>query len=170
MEIQQRQLKFLVVALLCGVTKPQCRSAFVVRGKRLEPSRWSRKPGTITPLGDPLDRHSTSGAHVLLHNSLDSRQLEFLSATSLGVLANADHGATNAGLALLPALGSSCIMLTIVALLYSWEKSVAWARETLPGELRPVVESILGEIGGLGFVGLLLQTLLQSRSNKEIVF
>ena len=104
------------------------------------------------------------------HNSLDSRQLEFLSATSLGVLANADHGATNAGLALLPALGSSCIMLTIVALLYSWEKSVEWARETLPGELRPVVESILGEIGGLGFVGLLLQTLLQSRSNKEIVF
>lgn len=59
-------------------------------------------------------------------------------------------------------------MLTIVALLYGWEKSVEWARETLPEELRPVVESILGEIGGLGFVGLVLQIALQG-ANKEFL-
>lgn len=70
------------------------------------------------------------------------------------------HSATAASdtVPFLPVLGSSLIMLTIVALLFSWEKSIEWIRETVPLALLPVVESILAEIGGLGFIGLILQT------------
>jgi len=60
----------------------------------------------------------------------------------------------------LPVLGSSSIMCAIVALLYSWEVSVKWARQAAGESLRPVVESVLAEIGGLGFIGLILQTLV----------
>lgn len=59
---------------------------------------------------------------------------------------------------ILPVLGSLVIMLTIISLLFFWEKSVKWIRETVPPALLPVVESILAEIGGLGFIGLILQT------------
>jgi hypothetical protein len=65
------------------------------------------------------------------------------------------------------ALGSSLIMLTIVALLFLWEESVEWARETVPKSLMPVVESILAEIGGLGFIGLILGTVLGNARVKE---
>lgn len=56
-------------------------------------------------------------------------------------------------------VGSSLIMLTIVSLLYAWEKSVEWIREEVPSEIMPMVDSILAEIGGLGFIGLVLQTI-----------
>ena len=89
--------------------------------------------------------------------------------TTTSALAHAQHDTGFVGgVPILPVLGSSGIMLTIVALLYGWEKSVEWARETVPRELRPVVESILGEIGGLGFVGLVLQMALQG-TNKEFL-
>ncbi|KAL3908057.1 MAG: hypothetical protein SGILL_008628, partial [Bacillariaceae sp.] len=65
------------------------------------------------------------------------------------------------------AVGSALIMLTIVALLYAWEESVEWVRETVPVALLPVVESILAEIGGLGFIGLILQTVLGNARVKE---
>ena len=61
---------------------------------------------------------------------------------------------------ILPVVGSSCIMLTIVGLLYLWETSVEYVRETIPKALKPVIESILGEIGGLGFIGLIVQTVI----------
>ena len=67
----------------------------------------------------------------------------------------------------LPVIGSSLIMLTIVGLLYMWEESVEWVREAVPQTLLPVVESILAEIGGLGFIGLVLQTLLGNSAVKE---
>jgi hypothetical protein len=66
-----------------------------------------------------------------------------------------------------PGIGSSLIMLTIVGLLYLWEESVEWLRETVPKTLLPVVESILAEIGGLGFIGLILQSVLGNSSVKE---
>lgn len=47
-------------------------------------------------------------------------------------------------------------MLSIVALLYVWEELVKSAREKLPPTLLPVVDSMLGEMGGLGFIGLFL--------------
>ena len=47
-------------------------------------------------------------------------------------------------------------MVTIVALLYSWERTVTSARQSLPDTLQPVVDSMLVELGGLGFIGLFL--------------
>ncbi|KAL7579123.1 hypothetical protein ACA910_019152 [Epithemia clementina (nom. ined.)] len=47
-------------------------------------------------------------------------------------------------------------MISIVLLLYSWEKTITSARNSLPETLQPVVNSMLVEMGGLGFVGLLL--------------
>jgi hypothetical protein len=71
--------------------------------------------------------------------------------------------------ATLPAVGSSLIMLTIVGLLYLWEESVEWVREIVPISLRPVVESILAEIGGLGFIGLILQSILGNGVVKDVL-
>lgn len=59
-------------------------------------------------------------------------------------------------------------MLTIVGLLYGWEKSVEWIRRSLPKSLLPVVESILAEMGGLGFIGLLLQTFLGGANHQSL--
>ncbi|KAL7575202.1 hypothetical protein ACA910_018689 [Epithemia clementina (nom. ined.)] len=47
-------------------------------------------------------------------------------------------------------------MVSIVALLFSWEQAVNSARRSLPETLQPVVDSMLVEMGGLGFVGLFL--------------
>jgi hypothetical protein len=66
----------------------------------------------------------------------------------------------------LPVLGSSMIMLTIVGLLYLWETCVEWARENVSASLRPVIESILAEISGLGFIGLVLQTVLGGTNSE----
>ena len=90
-----------------------------------------------------------------------------LSFTSSSLLV-ANH-ATNEASAnpLIPVLGSSAIMLTIVGILFAWEESTEWVRETLPKPLLPVVESILAEMGGLGFVGLLVQTV--GGSNREFL-
>jgi hypothetical protein len=68
--------------------------------------------------------------------------------------------------AFLPVLGSSMIMLTIVGLLYVWETAVEWAREHVSASLRPVIESILAEISGLGFIGLVLQTVLGGANSE----
>jgi len=51
---------------------------------------------------------------------------------------------------------SASVMLSIVALLYAWEEAVKEARERLPKEVLPVVDSMLSEMGGLGFIGLFL--------------
>jgi EF hand len=54
------------------------------------------------------------------------------------------------------AFWSCAIMLSIVALLYTWEEAVDEARERLPAPLMPVVDRMLAEMGGLGFIGLFL--------------
>ena len=64
-------------------------------------------------------------------------------------------------------IGSSLIMLTIVGLLYTWETTVEFIREKSPSEILPVFESILAEMGGLGFIGLILQTV--GGSNREFL-
>ena len=65
------------------------------------------------------------------------------------------------------AVGSSLIMLTIVGLLFLWDEAVEWLRETVPKALLPVVEAILAEIGGLGFIGLILGSVLGNGTVKE---
>ena len=43
-------------------------------------------------------------------------------------------------------------MLTIVGLLKGWESAVEEVQERSPPAVRPVIDRVLGEIGGLGFV------------------
>jgi hypothetical protein len=58
------------------------------------------------------------------------------------------------------AVGSATILLSIVGLLYGWETIVSYFRKTVPATLKPVLESILGEMGGLGAIGLIISTFL----------
>jgi len=55
-----------------------------------------------------------------------------------------------------PEFWSVAIMLSIVGLLYSWEQTIHVTRKILPKTLLPVIDSMLGEMGGLGFIGLFL--------------
>lgn len=55
-----------------------------------------------------------------------------------------------------PTFWSVTLMLTLVFLLYVWEEAVKLTKESIPLQLRPVVDSMLGEMGGLGFIGLVL--------------
>jgi hypothetical protein len=55
-----------------------------------------------------------------------------------------------------PTFWSTAIMLSIIFLLYTWEESVRTAREKLGPTLMPVVDAMLAEMGGLGFIGLFL--------------
>lgn len=59
-----------------------------------------------------------------------------------------------------PVFWSATIMLSIVSLLYAWEETVAESRQKLPETLTPVVDSMLAEMGGLGFIGLFLSTVV----------
>jgi len=52
------------------------------------------------------------------------------------------------------------VMLVIVGLLYTWEKGVEYLKEESPPFIQPVVDRVLGEMGGLGFIGLFVSTVL----------
>jgi hypothetical protein len=137
----------------------------LVTGRRLE-----------THHGPLVQRHYRTSCHRHRHLRYRHSTTRFLSdgnvfdwANNVAMLASStlliSHGAeattTTAAtgmVPILPVVGSSAIMLTIVALLYLWEKSIESVRETVPPAVLPVVESILAEMGGLGFIGLLFQT------------
>lgn len=55
---------------------------------------------------------------------------------------------------------ASAVMFLIVGLLLAWEESVHFVKHTLPKALLPVVESMLAEVAGLGFIGLLLSVVV----------
>jgi len=59
-----------------------------------------------------------------------------------------------------PEFWSVSIMLTIVGLLVAWEESIEILRESTPPTIQPVIDRVLGEIGGLGFIGLFLSTVV----------
>ena len=54
-------------------------------------------------------------------------------------------------------LTSTAVILVIIGLLYAYEMSVHLAKHYLPPQLLPVLNVMLAEIAGLGFIGLLLQ-------------
>ena len=58
-------------------------------------------------------------------------------------------------------------MLTIVGLLKAWESAVEQLQENSPPAVRPVIDRVLGEIGGLGFVGLFLEVVLGRLTKNE---
>ena len=55
---------------------------------------------------------------------------------------------------------STITTLTLVFLLYTWEESIKVARRKCGPTLMPVVDSMLAEMGGLGFIGLFLSVLV----------
>lgn len=67
-----------------------------------------------------------------------------------------------------PSFWSICVMLTIVSLLYTWEETIHTLRHILPKPLLPVLESLLGEIAGLGFIGLVLEIFITSNPDRGI--
>jgi len=48
-------------------------------------------------------------------------------------------------------------MVSIVGLLYVWEESIHYLRKNIPKALEPVIDSMLAEVGGIGFIGLFLE-------------
>jgi hypothetical protein len=68
-----------------------------------------------------------------------------------------------------PVFWSFNVMLVIIGLLYSWEKGVEYVREKTPPAIVPVIESILGEMGGLGFIGLFASAVLNKAAFGEYV-
>jgi hypothetical protein len=60
-------------------------------------------------------------------------------------------------------------MSSIVALLYIWEECIKVSRETLPATLAPVVDSMLAEMGGLGFIGLFLGVVVTGGPLGQVV-
>lgn len=51
-------------------------------------------------------------------------------------------------------------MLSIMALLFSWEEAIKAMHNKLPKTLMHMVGSMLAEMGGLGFIGLFLGVLV----------
>ena len=63
---------------------------------------------------------------------------------------------------------SVSVMLTIISLLLTWEQSVHTLRQNIPKPLTPVLDSMLGEIGGIGFIGLLLDIFATSDPDRGL--
>lgn len=66
-----------------------------------------------------------------------------------------------------PVTWSVAIMLTIVGLLVLWETAIEVAREEVPPAIESVIDKVLGEMGGLGFIGLALAALLHQPFLQE---
>jgi hypothetical protein len=59
-----------------------------------------------------------------------------------------------------PIFWSASVMVTIVGLLLVWDNCVEYAREKTPKAIIPVIESMLIEMGSLGFIGIVISVLL----------
>jgi len=66
-------------------------------------------------------------------------------------------------------LWSCAVALSIVGLLLSWEEGIKASRRTLPPALQPVLDSMLGEMGGIGFIGLFLSVFVTGGILGEVV-
>ena len=104
--------------------------------------------------------------HVLFHNDVASSWAagtitEDASSGLSSLLMAADKSPFKSGsVSYKTAAASSIMMLIIVSLYFIWGKSVIYVRRKIPTSLRPVVDSVIGEIGGLGIVGLVLTSVL----------
>ena len=67
-----------------------------------------------------------------------------------------------------PTFWSISIMLSIVSLLLAWEESIHTIRQKIPPALGPVIDSMLGEISGLGFIGLFLEVFVTGNPGRGL--
>lgn len=148
MKFKTPSFYFLLVLLILVVVLPR---AFSFAVSPTTVTRINRQTKGLEALGDDSIQQAES-PEIFLHHAPSVLSAHETSALSLT-----------------PIVGSSLIMLTIVGLLYLWEQSVEYLRESVPKTLLPMVESILGEIGGLGFIGLILQSVLSNNSIKEVL-
>ena len=69
-----------------------------------------------------------------------------------------------------PITWSSLVFLSIIGLLWIYEESVHVVKTSLPSKLLPVVNGILSEVAGLGFIGLALKTILPESGEGSWLF
>eukprot|EP00539_Tryblionella_compressa_P003766 CAMPEP_0178748926 /NCGR_PEP_ID=MMETSP0744-20121128/9137_1 /TAXON_ID=913974 /ORGANISM="Nitzschia punctata, Strain CCMP561" /LENGTH=545 /DNA_ID=CAMNT_0020402305 /DNA_START=45 /DNA_END=1682 /DNA_ORIENTATION=- len=136
-------------------------------------NRWKDGSMLLHAVPNSIDELSFFAAGGFLPTVLESsiRHYDLPTAMSTNVMAMVPEevGRQQESISYTAVAGSSLIMVTIVSLLYLWEVSVEWVRESVPKTLLPVVESILAEIGGLGFIGLILSTVLGNHAVKEFL-
>mmetsp|Transcript_3416 Transcript_3416/g.5698 ORF Transcript_3416/g.5698 Transcript_3416/m.5698 type:complete len:595 (-) Transcript_3416:490-2274(-) len=68
-----------------------------------------------------------------------------------------------------PTLWSVLAMTSIVALLVVWEETIHNIRQNTPKAIVPVIDSMLAEVGGLGFIGLFLSTVVTGGPLGKII-
>ncbi len=112
----------------------------------------------------PIQRHQTA-KHTQLpptrrRRDRPSTVIALASGAEAGLFSSLSLANAEAGLLSSPVFWSVSVMLTIVGLLKAWELSVEALQENSPPAVRPVIDRVLGEIGGLGFVGLFLEVVL----------
>ena len=116
-------------------------SSFVVTDQQL-PTATTTPPLTKMKTLAKAKHHRHHHMLVSPDMHLDVAVFQSIESSASTVLSHASASSSIGGVPILPVIGSSCIMLTIVALLYTWEESVEYVRETIPKPLKPVVESI----------------------------
>jgi hypothetical protein len=131
--------------------------ALVLGGILMQPAEAFFHPHRFSPsFCAPQSKGSTVVSSSSAGNKLDA----VLRPSATAALGIGETPSFVDSLLHIPATWSVGVMLTIVGLLYIWEVGVEWAREKTPKTLRPVIESMLGEISGLGFIGLILGAFL----------
>lgn len=60
-------------------------------------------------------------------------------------------------------------MTSIVSLLVAWEEAIEKLRHNTPKPIVPVIDSMLAEVGGLGFIGLFLSTVVTGGPLGQVV-
>ena len=117
---------------------------------RLAPAR-----GFVSVSPGPIQRHQTA-KHTHLpptrrRRDRPSTALALASGAEAGLFSSLSLANADAGLLSSPVFWSVTVMLTIVGLLKGWESAVEEVQERSPPAVRPVIDRVLGEIGGLGF-------------------
>jgi hypothetical protein len=129
------------------IPPPSAPNHYVTKHERMQ---WN-----IEPMALQMFQYS-SNVDVGATSSSSSSSLLTMSATTASTMEESSSSLISFDSILLhqPVVWSMIIMLSIVSLLYIWETGVEYVREELPDSLQPVIEKILGEISGLGFIGV----------------
>ena len=96
----------------------------------LSSSKWLPKAATDSSIMNRLD--------MLPSSSIEIASEEFRSSSIMYTILHT------------PTLWSVLAMTSIVALLVLWEETVHNSRSNTPKPIRPVIDSMLAEVGGLG--------------------
>lgn len=139
----------LLLSLLLVVTTHRSNGkvdAFVVAPNVAVNSRW-RRPRIFDAL--PLNPSTQLSYSLPDHFFLDTATIQ---GSSVSTFFNSLFSSSS--------FWSIATTLVLVGLLYVWEEAIATARRNSGTTLMPVVDSMLAEMGGLGFIGLFLSAVV----------